>query len=546
MAIYDQIQFRKPTADPIFRTHFPGVLASNIPTGGADGDSVLANDTGYEAENWGIVGASLTNPATLILVNDLVEGEAVIPMGFTDAGWSDLNGTVQIAVNVNANACDLQGVDASSFATYSGGATLSRTEARVHARLVTPVTGVTLRGDGSGEYPSGPAITADYELRIRGALDDTATIYLVDPPAGGNESLLENGQLRFTGLVPTAVTSENNEADLNFGNRRYTGLVTTVEATEDKFCDLQTGAESRFTGLPLTVVITNESQLQSGAIQFQGLAPLASTTTGNASNLGAGQLQFHGQSITTLVSNDSLLEAGEIRFTGLAPLASVTEGDASNLQAGQVQFQGFAPTAETSGFEEVLLPFGEMRFTGQQPTVDAVFPNSSDLEAGEIRLQGQQLTVQFTSPIPDTHRVEAILEAIANNVSAGFPAGEVVRTRRRPLPIHKGREINVTGGSDEPVTQEDGNFWFIDSLLTVYVDIARREDVYIETDLNTDRLAVHQQIMADRTQGLPYVLDTRYDGADEPDISEEGDEPVGSLRTIWQVHYRIDADDPSA
>jgi hypothetical protein len=102
-------------------------------------------------------------------------------------------------------------------------------------------------------------------------------------------------------------------------------------------------------------------------------------------------------------------------------------------------------------------------------------------------------------------------------------------------------------GEDKPL-DDDGasNFSFIDSLLFVEIDLYAKE-IDIEatiTKLMQLRTAIHIALMADRSLGLSFVIDTRYGGAEAPE-AEQKDYVVGRLTTSWQVHYRQNIGDPS-
>ncbi len=357
MATYDRMQVFRLDHHGVQSCNrlFPGVLADAIPTGGDDGNGWTFNDTGFRRaqSDWGVVGASLTNPATLIAVNDLAEGERVLLSGFTDAGWSDLNDTYQTAVNVNSNAFDLQGVDATSFATYTGGATASGTIDRVHARLVSPVTGLDLHNDSGGTY-TGPNTTAQYELRVNGALSGanagewTGNVQLGG--AAANEVLVPVGALDMTGYAPSVQAVIANEALVPVGSLTMTGYAPSVQA-----------------------VIANEALVPLGSLSMTGHAPSAVTTLGNAAEVPAGALDLTGYAPTVefVTGNEVQVPTGALSFLGYAPSVVVTEGHAVEVPSGAFSFIGYAPEVESVGPNVSLVPLGSMPFRGRAPTVEA-------------------------------------------------------------------------------------------------------------------------------------------------------------------------------
>jgi hypothetical protein len=144
------------------------------------------------------------------------------------------------------------------------------------------------------------------------------------------------------------------------------------------------------------------------------------------------------------------------------------------------------------------------------------------------------------------HRAEQIVDAlVALMPSTGAAFKHRVLTvsdDEKELPAQ-----SVRLGEDRPF-DEDGasNFAFIDSLLFIEIDLLVKE-VDIEaaiTRLMQLRTATHVAIMADRSLGLSFVIDTRYGGSDSPEADVK-DYVVGSLTTRWQVHYRMNIGDPS-
>ena len=59
------------------------------------------------------------------------------------------------------------------------------------------------------------------------------------------------------------------------------------------------------------------------------------------------------------------------------------------------------------------------------------------------------------------------------------------------------------------------------------------------------RRSVHVALMADRSLALPWVIDTRYGGAQRPLIDTGAEYIFGRLTCLWLVHYRANLADPS-
>lgn len=144
------------------------------------------------------------------------------------------------------------------------------------------------------------------------------------------------------------------------------------------------------------------------------------------------------------------------------------------------------------------------------------------------------------------HRAEQIVDAlVALMPSTGAAFKHRVLTvsdDEQEMPAQ-----SVRLGDDQPL-DEDGasNLAFLDSLLSIEIQLLVKE-IDIETvitRLMDLRTAVHIALMADRSLGLAFVIDTRYGGANAPEV-EIKDYFVGSLTTRWQVHYRQNVLDPS-
>ncbi len=141
-------------------------------------------------------------------------------------------------------------------------------------------------------------------------------------------------------------------------------------------------------------------------------------------------------------------------------------------------------------------------------------------------------------------RAEQILDAIVTNLTAGLTE-TVSRDRLNPPAVPS---VSVSMGPDDP-TEEFGssNLAFIDSVLTVYVDCYVKTSAEpITKALNEIRKSVHIQMMENNTQGLAFVISTRPGGAESHDLDQEGETPAGSMRTIWDIHYRSSLLDASA
>lgn len=148
-----------------------------------------------------------------------------------------------------------------------------------------------------------------------------------------------------------------------------------------------------------------------------------------------------------------------------------------------------------------------------------------------------------------SHRAEQIITAAREAIAAEF-RGAVYEHRAFSMLEDEGElpAVSVDYGADDP-PDDDGasNFAFFDSFLTVETAIYIRgtEESTVKKDLLDARRAIHVALMADRTLGLPFVIDTRYGGADAPEFNTDGEYLAGLLVCRWLVHYRMNISDPS-
>lgn len=133
------------------------------------------------------------------------------------------------------------------------------------------------------------------------------------------------------------------------------------------------------------------------------------------------------------------------------------------------------------------------------------------------------------------HRAEQIMQAVAAAVTGLAATGSNVE-RGRVIPFETAPGISVSMADDDTQSVMSG---LVDSALELELTAhAKVIDSLPETELNQIRAEVYAALMADRTQGLPFVIDTIPLGADKPEISGEADQPTGQLVTRWQVKYR--------
>jgi hypothetical protein len=149
-----------------------------------------------------------------------------------------------------------------------------------------------------------------------------------------------------------------------------------------------------------------------------------------------------------------------------------------------------------------------------------------------------------------THRAQQIADAAASLLQASVDLDAAVFTHRTLALSDEEQELPavcVRLGSDSPMTDVGAsNLKFLDSLLTVnvvaYAQANSEEEVGEE--LMRLRSQVHQILLANRTLSLSFVIDTRYQGADAPDIEAIGAQVAGRLESNFAVHYRMNLTSP--
>jgi hypothetical protein len=145
-----------------------------------------------------------------------------------------------------------------------------------------------------------------------------------------------------------------------------------------------------------------------------------------------------------------------------------------------------------------------------------------------------------------THRAETIVATVTTKVTGLATTGaRVFRGREYPLEAAGLPGLLVYLGPDEPVAEYSQTL--IDSLLTIHIlGVVKSITEQVDTTLNRIREEVAVALQADYTQGLSFVLDTREGESEEPDISNEGEQPAASLRLTWRFLYRRSRLNPGA
>ena len=150
-----------------------------------------------------------------------------------------------------------------------------------------------------------------------------------------------------------------------------------------------------------------------------------------------------------------------------------------------------------------------------------------------------------------SHRAQQVVEAIAAALAANTDLDAAVYTNRTlPVSVEDNEVpcVSVVYGGDEPLNAEGAvNLAYIDSLLEVFVKCtgAGNSEEAMLAALMVLRRQVTVTLMADRSLGLAFVMDTRYGGASAPESDARIDKYVGKLDTRWHVMYRMNLLDPA-
>lgn len=147
------------------------------------------------------------------------------------------------------------------------------------------------------------------------------------------------------------------------------------------------------------------------------------------------------------------------------------------------------------------------------------------------------------------HRAEDILAQIVTTLTGLTTTGtKVARGRVYTIEETELPALSIYLGADDPIGDKGPtNVQFQDSDLLVRVRAhVKTTSEQVDTTLNLIRREVHVALMADYTQSLNYVLNTIPLGAEEPELSGDGEQPTATLDMNWLIRYRASILDPGA
>jgi hypothetical protein len=146
------------------------------------------------------------------------------------------------------------------------------------------------------------------------------------------------------------------------------------------------------------------------------------------------------------------------------------------------------------------------------------------------------------------HRAEQIMAALLTTLKAiTSPTVAAINMQRdRVDPFETLPAISLEEGADILIEGSDENVSKMDSILNIEVIVHAKKLSGVSTQLNQIRKEVYIALMADITQGLSFVNDTRYQGAEKPLRFDEAENAAMQQTIDFEIKYRHSLTDPSA
>lgn len=134
------------------------------------------------------------------------------------------------------------------------------------------------------------------------------------------------------------------------------------------------------------------------------------------------------------------------------------------------------------------------------------------------------------------HRAEEIIQAVVANLD-NLPTTGANITRSKIYDAAALPAISVDMGADS-INEERNNMAFVDRDLEINITSYVKATVDADQLLNTIREEVYAAMMSVNTQGLAFVSETKAIGDDDPDISGDSNQPIGTQTMKFIVKYR--------
>ena len=144
-----------------------------------------------------------------------------------------------------------------------------------------------------------------------------------------------------------------------------------------------------------------------------------------------------------------------------------------------------------------------------------------------------------------THRAETIMQAVVTTLTGlATTSTRVSRGRAYPIAVDDDNALAIFQGPDE--ISEDSMFHRVWSKLTVNIEaVARESTAQIDETLNAIRKEVAGAIGADTNLGLAFEIGSLELAAEQPEVTDEGDRPMGRMRIVLGINYMRDRADPA-
>lgn len=135
-----------------------------------------------------------------------------------------------------------------------------------------------------------------------------------------------------------------------------------------------------------------------------------------------------------------------------------------------------------------------------------------------------------------THRAESIMAAVKTAVTGLTTTGDRVE-RGRVRNVETAPALSVEMGADD-INPERSTYPRVNRDLNVKIFAYVKTNTAPDTQLNLIREEVYAALMADRTLGLTYVIDTEAIGDDEPELTGESEQITGKQQMNFVVKYQ--------
>lgn len=137
-----------------------------------------------------------------------------------------------------------------------------------------------------------------------------------------------------------------------------------------------------------------------------------------------------------------------------------------------------------------------------------------------------------------TSRTELIMAAVTSELTGLFTTGNLVfRGRVYPFQDNQMPGLAVYMGDDR--LREELQTSLLDWNLSLFIEIyVKSAAAQIDTVLNTIRKEIHEALMTDETHGLGFVISTTPADADQPELRDEGNQPIAVQKLEYVIMYR--------